>query len=82
MTAIASARVSTWINGLKSRELSKHGLVTLVSALVPQRLLVSVEEPTVPGLEEAGEVNVQGLLDVDHNEFIEITWIGCVSTKY
>lgn len=36
----------------------------------------------VPGLEDPGEVNVQGLLDVDNDKVIELTCIACISTKY
>lgn len=48
-------------------------MVALVPALVSQCLLVVPDEPTVPCHEVARIVDSQGLLDVGHDEIIELS---------
>lgn len=46
-------------------------LVAFVAALFAESFLVRVDEPAVPGWEDAGEVDVEGLLDVHDGEVVE-----------
>jgi hypothetical protein len=46
-------------------------LVALVAALFAESFLVRVDEPAVPRWEDAGEVDVESLLDVDDGEVVE-----------
>jgi hypothetical protein len=49
-----------------------YRLVPLVPALIAQGLLVLVHIPAMPGHEDSGEVDVQGLLDVRDDEIVEL----------
>ena len=46
-------------------------LVAFVAALFAESFLVGVDEPAVPGWEDAGEVDIESLLDVHDGEVIE-----------
>lgn len=46
-------------------------LVALVAAFFAESFLVRVDEPAVPGWEDAGEVDVESLLNVDDGEVVE-----------
>lgn len=49
-----------------------YRLVALVPTLLSKSLLVLVDEPTVPRWKVAREMNEQRLVDVCHNEVVEL----------
>lgn len=61
------------------RSVKTDRLVTLVTALFAESLLVLEDKPTVPRREDTTVVDLQCLLNVDHNEVIKLYSRTCIS---
>lgn len=59
-----------------------NGLVAAVAALITEGGLVDVNKPAMPGHEIPGEVERQGLIDVDGNKVVKLTARACQLAPY